>query len=72
MKTLTILQIKKAMSQYDFILFRHKNYSLCGVNSKLLKFLIKKHHSDSSSTNYISFIPCNFNEYITHKTPFKP
>jgi hypothetical protein len=70
MKSLTILQLKKAMKQYDFILLRYRDNSLCGVNCKMLKFLIKKPHSDNSFTNYISFIPCNFNQYITNKIPF--
>lgn len=68
---MTIGNVKRAMARNPYNLFRHGDGDLIGVNSRILSFSKQLKQPESLQTNLIGFIPCSFQEYITHKTPFK-
>lgn len=72
-KTLTSAQLFNACKNNRFILVRHySDYRVHAINCGIYKFKrFTKHKRDQTETNYISFIPCNFMEYISNKVPFK-
>jgi len=47
------------------------NRYLTGLNSKIAPIAQKiKKHNDNELTDFVSFSPCDINEYISHKHPF--
>ena len=73
MKTLTVKQLIKACENNKYIACRKLNNQLIGVNCKIvyLKSIRQKNENSLQNlTNYISFKPINFSEYIRLKTPF--
>lgn len=70
-KKLTVKQLKKACIENNFILARFKSGVLMGVNTKVAMLGYKrKKYDDYQETCFVSFIPCNFQEYITFKHPY--
>lgn len=69
---LTRIQLKNALDNNRYVLLRFScDNSLIGVNSKSAKI---KHAArfciDNTETQFISYIPCSFMEYISYKVPF--
>ena len=63
---MTVDQIKKALTNNDYVLFNHVQYGYMGVNCKW--FLKKKSKIKQGDANfYIGFRPCNISEYLTFK-----
>lgn len=69
-QSLTIGELIKALQRNRFILARFIDGDLVGINSGVLKILCKKPFDTNQQTNYTSFKPCSFIEYINYKTPF--
>jgi len=68
---LTVSQLKKACSKHKFILARFRSGNLMGINTKVADIALKrKEYNDNNLTDYIGFIPCNFQTYISHKHSF--
>lgn len=71
-KNLTKKQLYEACQKHEYLLLRYyPDNSLVAVNTRIArfkKFDIMKY--DEKESNYSSFIPCTFSEYITYKTPF--
>jgi len=67
---MTVSEFKKALTTHRFILARHNLGFQVGLNSKILGILSKKKVKGSVQTNYVSFTPCSFMEYISKKTSF--
>lgn len=66
---MTIHQLLKTCSKHPYILVRHEQYGLVGVNSKVAMIRLKK--KVLFQETYIqSFQPCTFNQYISMKNPF--
>lgn len=66
-------EVLAMIAKHKYVLLRHNNGWKAGVNCKAMLFPenIKKIRAKlDKPTNYQSFTPCSFNEYITHKIPF--
>jgi hypothetical protein len=72
MKSLSQFDLLKAVNANDYIIVRHCNGKVMGVNCRIAReiSLFKYGASHLVETNYISFRKCSFNEYISKKTPF--
>jgi hypothetical protein len=73
-RTLTVNQLLKACEKHSFILAReYKTNIVHGINCGVIN-LEKVEHSTLNrgceETNYISFKPCDFHEYISNKIAF--
>lgn len=66
-------QIKKAVQENNYILLRSgASNKLIGFNCKVALHREKQVAYDPNARSmYVSYKPCSFMEYITHKVPFK-
>lgn len=66
---LTVIEIKKACNENDYIAMRHSSGDLVGINCKVgrMKLMVNK---PNVVTRYQSYKPISFMEYISIKTPF--
>ena len=68
---LTVSKLRKACKNYNYILVRNKLGDLIGINTKIAKIADKrKKYHGNQKTRYISFLPCDFQTYISFKTGF--
>lgn len=68
---LTVGQLKNACKNHRYILVRFRSGNLMGINTKVANIAIKrKEYGDNDFTNYIGFIPCDFQTYISYKHGF--
>lgn len=65
MKSDQLIKIGKA---HPYILLRHKDGQFIGVNTKIVN-LARRRFPLTTDTIWVSYIPCSFDEYLTHKTP---
>jgi len=61
--------------QNKYILVRdYYDDSLIGINCGVIKLdwlkMRKRQRGENETTRFCSFIPCDINEYISHKVPF--
>ncbi len=66
---LTVMQLKTACSENDYIAVRHSDGDVIGINCGLarIRLMINK---PNLVTQYVSFKPIGFMEYISIKNPF--
>jgi hypothetical protein len=65
---MTSAQLEIILSSNPFVMLRHyKGYTMA-VNSKVSS--IAKRGRVDIETDFVSYRPCNFMEYISNKTPF--
>lgn len=72
-KCLTVNQIIKACDNNNYIAARFKNNDVIGINCRIavLSTIKEKNaHRLNNKTNYISYKPISFSEYIRIKYPF--
>lgn len=68
LRFLTVKKIKDIGKIYPYFLVRHSDGYLTAVNSKILNIAQKRANtSDDKLTQYYAYLPCNFNEYLSHK-----
>lgn len=68
---MTRKQLFSALKKHDFLLLRDLQGDRYGVNCKVGKMKRNEHYEHSDAlTNFISYRPVNFNEYISTKMPF--
>ena len=68
---LTVKQLNNACKKHPYILARFASGYQMGINSKVAPIAQKrKKHDDNELTEFVSFLPCDINTYITHKHPF--
>jgi len=68
---LTVKQLNNACKKHPYILVRFASGYQMGINSKVAPIAQKrKKHDDNELTEFVSFLPCDINTYITHKHPF--
>jgi hypothetical protein len=68
---LTVKQLNNACKKHPYILARFASGYQMGINSKVAPIAQKrKKHDDNEITEFVSFLPCDINTYITHKHPF--
>jgi hypothetical protein len=68
---LTVKQLNNACNKHPYILARFASGYQMGINSKVAPIAQKrKKHDDNDLTEFVSFLPCDINTYITHKHPF--
>lgn len=68
---LTVKQLNNACKKHPYILARFASGYQMGINSKLAPIAQKrKKHNDNELTEFVSFLPCDINTYISHKHPF--
>jgi len=73
MKNLTRQQLQNASLIHKYMILRYRNGSCIAINSKVTrtkKPVEKLAKNPHKRTNFISFKPCSFMEYISLKTPF--
>ena len=70
MKNLTRKQLYQICQKNKYILVKFTPNIIVGINCKIGLIASKKYCINDTETNYSSWQPCNFMEYITHKTPF--
>ena len=70
MKTLTRIQIYNICKENKYVIFREFTGYGYGHNCKLGELLYKKYSDKpNTTTDFVSFKPCDLNEYITYKIP---
>ena len=70
-KHLTVSQLIKACSANKYILVRYSAGYVVGVNSTYaVKEQVRLNIDTKRVTNIVGFMPCNFNQYLSHKLPF--
>jgi len=68
---LTVKELTAALKKHPYILARFRSGYKMGLNSKIAPIAQKiKKHNDNELTDFVSFSPCDINEYISHKHPF--
>ena len=68
---LTVKQLNNACKKHLYILARFASGYQMGINSKVAPIAQKrKKHDDNHLTEFVSFLPCDINTYISHKHPF--
>ena len=68
---LTVKQLNNACKKHPYILARFASGYQMGINSKVAPIAQKrKKHNDNELTEFVSFLPCDINTYISHKHPF--
>jgi hypothetical protein len=68
---ITVSNLRKACSTYDYILARNIYGHLLGINTKVAKIASKrKKYHGNQKTKFICYIPCDFQTYISHKGGF--
>lgn len=70
MKYLSPKQLEQAMLKHPYLLLRFASGYQMGINSKILPILKRNMKKNVTETAFVSFQPCDLNEYITHKHPF--
>jgi len=73
MENLTCSRLYEICQEHDYVLLRlAKNNALMGVNCRIARMpRFETFASDKHHTEFISYIPCTFQEYISYKHPFK-
>lgn len=69
---MTAQQLYEACMNHRFLILRYRkdNY-IVGVNCKIARLtVLSKFKSVKQQTKFISYYPCGFMEYITHKVKF--
>jgi hypothetical protein len=69
MKNMTVYEIMDALKENKFIALRHRSGYVMGVNSRVLN-LTKAKNALNLESNYISYYPIGFQEYISVKAAF--
>lgn len=71
-KNLTVGQLLNAAEKHDYLLCRFPSGYQIGINSKVAKIAAKTGACDNLSleTEFVSYKPCSFMEYINHKHAF--
>lgn len=71
MKLLTLAQLRRAYKGHKYVFLYFPSGYKVAVNTGVAKIANKKIklHGNNKS-EFISCAPCNFHEYISHKTPF--
>ncbi len=66
-------KIKSIMEKHDYVLLRNRaNNMLIGFNCKVAVHREKQVAYDPNAESiFISYYPCTFMEYISHKVAFK-
>lgn len=71
---MSVSEVENAMRNNNYILLRLSRGRVVGINCKILKTKkIKKDLLELDKNKlipYIGFIPCGFQEYLTHKESF--
>lgn len=68
---LTVKQLNDACKKHPYILVRLDSGYQMGINSKVAPIVQKgKKYEDGDLTDFVSYLPCDINTYITHKHPF--
>jgi hypothetical protein len=68
---LKVKHLKKACEENKYILVRFRSGKLMGINTKIADIAFnRKDYKLNSKTGFTGFIPCDFQTYITYKTPF--
>jgi hypothetical protein len=71
MKNLTVKELINACEKHKYLIFRTRSGAKYGFNSKVAEIFIKKAKKENNyETNFISFTPCNLQNYITYKLPY--
>jgi hypothetical protein len=63
-------QLRKICSENKYIILRHYTGGKIAINCKVA-FCKANKWGDGKQSPWVSWKPCNLNEYITFKTPFK-
>jgi hypothetical protein len=72
MKYLTFKQLDEACKKHAYLILRFGSGHQMGVNTKVSKLSKKKYgFKENHISDFVSFRPCSFIEYIQYKHPFK-
>jgi hypothetical protein len=69
-KTLTLGKLRKVCQEHKYLIVREKGGFTMAVNTGIANLRASKQLPDSAKSNYISYFPCDFQEYISNKVPF--
>lgn len=68
---LTVKQLENACNIYPFLVLRLYNGKIMAINSKAAIIAKRRgNYKANDNTDFISFAPCDFQTYISHKAPF--
>lgn len=70
MERMTIGKVKRLCQQYKYVLLRDYRGVIYGCNTKILSIGNNNDRHGNKKSIYISFKPCDLQEYITNKIPF--
>ena len=68
---MTIQNVLNACLKNKYILLRFRDGTQFGVNTKIVNSAMKKNPKMEKESQFISFVPCSFHQYISNKQPFK-
>lgn len=70
-QTMTSIMLYNACKKNDYLILRLTDNSRMAVNCKCVEIAKRRNRFlGTLKTVFVSFRPCTFQEYITHKTPF--
>jgi len=68
---LTVGQLDEALKQNKYLLCRFPTGQKVGINCGVARIARRKRrYKENQPTQFVGFVPCNFQEYITYKIPF--
>ena len=68
---LTVKQLYKACLNNSYLLVRFPSGRQMGINTKIADLIFKKkNYKYNKKTDFVSYLPCSFNEYISKKHVF--
>ena len=69
-ENITVGKFREIMSEHKYIIVRHEDGDLVGINCAITTILDKRPHPNNQYTRYYSWRVCSFHEYLNYKTPF--
>ena len=71
MTKLTKAQLKAIFKKHEYVLLRDMQGEQFGINTKCMNLALRRSTlKDNDETQYLSFRPVSFIEYINYKIPF--
>jgi len=68
---MTVKNLNEACKKHPYILARLASGYQMGINSKITPIALRLNSYDEHQlTDFVSFLPCSFYDYISHKAPF--
>lgn len=68
---MTAEQLLKACEQHKYLLLRTYTGRIQAINTKVAAYAKRRFYEPERELEWMSFLPCDFQTYISHKIPFQ-